>query len=325
MGRGEHPIATTLGWAAASLAVIALWTPGARADWSSAPVVPKLGASTDKVLVSTFRTGQKLGNRPDVFAKVGDSISQSPAFLQGLGCGQSKLGRYSGLRRTIAFFATDRLPGDSRECGARVNSFSRNSAATLFQVPSSWAINPGGAVDTACDGTETPVACEVRRDRPAYAVILLGTNDVTRQLSQGDDPLPEYIANVGRLISVTRRLGVIPILNTIPPRAESAAETSTEEANSELWQLAVDRHVPLINLWRALFPLPNHGLFSDGLHLSVSGWPGCASPCNPNNCDPNCRAANFTPAGLAYGSDMRNLITVRTLRVVSRAATAHRR
>jgi hypothetical protein len=131
---------------------------------------------------------------------------------------------------------------------------------------------------------------------------------------------------MSQIVSTARALGVIPILTTIPPRNDTAAaEASTEEANAALWQLAADRHVPLINLWRAIAPLPNHGLTADRLHLSVSGWPTCASPCDPNTCAPACRAANFTTAGLAYGNDTRNLITLRALRRLSLIVPAPRR
>ena len=139
------------------------------------------------------------------------------------------------------------------------------------------------------------------------------------------DPLADFLHNMDAIVSTARWLGVAPVISTIPPRTDTAAaEASTEELNAGLWNLAATRHVPLINLWRALNPLPNHGIVSDDLHLSVSGWPGCASPCNPNTCAPNCRAANFTTAGLEYGSDMRNLITLQTLRRLSRAVAGLR-
>jgi hypothetical protein len=325
MGRDEHPIAVVLGYAAAGLALLAVWSTVARADWGSAPVVPRLNAPTKKALISTLRRGVKLGNRPNVFSKIGDSISQSPAFLQGLGCGQWRLGRYSGLRPEIAYFARRGLPGRSSECGARANSFSRNSAATLFFRTSSWPLSTGDTPDPLCGPGETPLDCEFRLDKPAFALILLGTNDVTVGHANNGDPLASFTANIDRIVSTARSLGVAPILSTIPPRTDSAvAEASTEELNAGLWRLAATRHVPLINLWRALNPLPNHGITPDFLHLTVSGSPGCPSPCDPNGCVPSCRAANFTTAGLQYGSNVRNLITLQTLRRLSRAVPGRR-
>jgi hypothetical protein len=326
VGASEHRLGTLL-LKVLCVAVIAsaVGSPTAGADWTSAPAVPRLDKATRHKTIATFHRGSKLGNRPNVFAKVGDSLSQSPAFLEGLGCGQWVLGKYSALRPAISLFASHRLQGNSSQC-ARVNSFSRNSAATLVIRASAWATSPGDTTDPSCLPQESPLACELRLTRPAYAVILLGTNDVTAGQIANGDPVPDYVENMSQIVSAARRLGVIPVLTTIPPRNDSAAaEASTEEANAGLWRLTADRHVPLINLWRALVPLPDHGLTSDRLHLSVSGWPTCASPCDPNLCAPACRSANFTNAGLKYGSDTRNLITLRTLRRLAAIVPHERR
>jgi GDSL-like Lipase/Acylhydrolase family len=302
-----------------ALSLLPLLAPPANADWRSAPVVPRISPATEKQTERTLRRGRALGNRANVLAKVGDSITQSPAFLHPLGCGQWKLGRYHALRPTIKFFSQRGLPGRSTEC-RRVNSFSRNSAAALLARPSAWAIQPGGAVDPACRSGESPLACEIRIDRPSFAVILLGTNDVTIGDLLGADPTPDFVRNMRIIVRTARRLGVVPILNTLPPRTDTAQrEALTEHLNANLTALARAERAPLINLWRALDRLPHRGLW-DGLHLSVSGWPGCPSPCDPNLCAPNCYAANFGPAGLMYGTDMRNLITLQTLRRVSAAS-----
>jgi hypothetical protein len=108
------------------------------------------------------------------------------------------------------------------------------------------------------------------------------------------------------------------VLTTIPPRSGDEAENSVERLNAALYRLAARRGVALLNLWRALAPLPNAGLAADGLHLSVYGGPDCVGPCDPNTCAPACEPANFTPAGLGYGADARNLVTVALLRRLSR-------
>jgi GDSL-like lipase/acylhydrolase family protein len=292
----------------------------AQADWKSGPIVPRLDARTEKQLRITLRRGKARGNRPDVLAKVGDSITQSAAFLEPLGCGQWRLGAHRALRSTIRLFSARRLPGHSRECGS-VNSFSRDSAAALLQRTSSWAIGPGDTEDPACTPAESPFACEIRLTHPAYAVILLGTNDVTIGNLLGGDPVPDYLANMRTLIRTSWQLGVVPILNTVPPRTDTAQnEETTERLNGGLVALAGSLHVPVINLWRGISRLPGLGLW-DTVHLNVSGWPRCASACDPNQCAPNCFAANFNRAGLRYGSDTRNLITLLTLRRLAAVAT----
>jgi hypothetical protein len=148
-------------------------------------------------------------------------------------------------------------------------------------------------------------------------VILFGTNDVSIAQAFQSDPTPEYAANMSLIVSRARSLGVVPILTTVPPRPDAAAEGLTEELNASLHELASQRHVPLIDLWRALDPLPNRGLSADNLHPSLYGGPECTNLCNPKTCAPACQSANFTPAGLRFGHDVRNLITVQTLRRLS--------
>lgn len=293
--------------------------PAAQADWRNAPVIPKLTRGEAKLIAGTLRRGRRLGNRADVFAKVGDSLSGSAAFAQGLGCHRWAPGRFQGLRATVRFFSARALPGTSTYCRA-VNSFSRNSAATKAGQTSAWPLQSGSSDDPACAASESPLACEIRLTRPAYAVVLFGTNDVALALGLGFDPVGYFTANMARIISTAEARGVVPILSTIPPRSNNpAAGPLIDELNSALYQLAATRRVPVVNLWRAVVGLPNQGLSSDELHLSVYLGPQCIRVCNPRTCAPTCQPANFTAAGLRFGYDVRNLITLLTLRRVSHA------
>ncbi|HEY5920234.1 MAG TPA: SGNH/GDSL hydrolase family protein, partial [Kofleriaceae bacterium] len=69
--------------------------------------------------------------------------------------------------------------------------------------------------------------------------------------------------------------------------------------------IAQGRGIPLVDLHRDMAPLPNRGLSSDGIHPSVS----------PNG------ACVLTSAGLAYGYNVRNLISVEALARVRAALT----
>jgi len=75
--------------------------------------------------------------------------------------------------------------------------------------------------------------------------------------------------------------------------------------NQIVVRVAMDNDIPLINLWRALESLPNHGLESDGFHLDLP--PGDTS-------------GVFTADNLQNGYPMRNLVTLQTLDVVMRGA-----
>src|SRR6185369_16475529 len=55
----------------------------ARAQSSQLPIVPNLDDATLSRLRTIFTDGQAKGNRADVFAKVGDSITESQSFLSG--------------------------------------------------------------------------------------------------------------------------------------------------------------------------------------------------------------------------------------------------
>lgn len=292
---------------------LAICAEPSSAGWKRAPVVPRIDGGVRAKLIGTLHRGARLGKRLDVFAKVGDSLTESATFAQPLGCGRWTAGRHRGLRETVRRYAGRDLPGRSAYCGP-VNSFSRNSAAALSGQTSYWPLQPGDSRDAACRQTETPLACEIRLTRPAYALILLGSNDVALAAALGGDAAPGFLANMDRIIAITRARGVAPILATVPPRTDGATvEPAVESLNAALYRLARQRRLPVLNLWRALVPLPNHGLAPDGIHLSVFGGPRCAGPCDPNTCAPVCEPANFTPAGLRYGSDLRNLVTLRFL------------
>jgi hypothetical protein len=311
----NQPVIQRLG-VAALLALLFCSAVGSVPRADAISVLPTLDKPTATRMSATLRRGEARGNRPDVFAKVGDSISQSPAFLQSLGCGQWQPRANRRVRSAVESFTARSLPGASSDC-VPVNSFSRNSAATFRFTLSDWPLVPGASPDPACRVTETPLACEVRLIRPGFAVILFGTNDVTVGLAFGSDPYMNFMENMGRLVAATRRLGVVPILTTIPPRMDGSAEATTEELNTGLAGLAAQRHVPLIDLWRAFVRLPNRGLSADDVHPSLYGGPGCVALCDPKSCAPGCQAANFTAAGLQYGYDTRNLITLQTLRRLS--------
>jgi hypothetical protein len=65
--------------------------------------------------------------------------------------------------------------------------------------------------------------------------------------------------------------------------------------------LAQSRQVPYLDLWRTLLTLRGRGLGADGIHLSVyqTSEPG--------------RGCQLHPAGLAFGMNQRNLVTLQAL------------
>ena len=274
-------------------------------DWRSAPVVPSLDGATGETVDETLARGAELGDRPDVFIKVGDSLTSNPAFLQGFGCGKWSPGEHRDLEPTVSYFSARRLPGNSDVCST-ANSFARHSAAALHAHVLVWPRQVGRADDPACR-RESPLACELPVSaRPAYAIILIGTNNIHLPF----DPLPGLTDDLGAIIDDALAAGVVPVLSTLPPQPPQ--ESRLERVNAAIFELAQSRHVPIINLWRAVEPLPNHGVGADEIHLSRRGSI-CVMDCQ-EDCGSTCRI-DLTPRGLEYGSDHATWSCSRRLRL----------
>ena len=272
----------------------ALSQEAAAADWQDLPVTPALGPVVGRHLEKIADRGKRFGNLPGVVAKVGDSITASPSFLQGLACSSPQLGPWAQLRGTLGFFGRTLVPRGSEEAGCTVsNSYSRLGVAAVAGWRAIDALAPLES-PPECDGLAA-VSCELRLLRPSVALIMFGTNDLTSTTAvqfRGD------LARVARLVS---NAGTIPVLSTIPPRARRTFAGRVGRFNEEIAGLAENRALPLWNFWRQLAApgVPNEGLGLDGVHPSVL-------------CPP-CTAIDFWPAGLRQGYALRNLGALRML------------
>jgi hypothetical protein len=280
------------------LAVIALclvFTATARADpdWKAAPIVPRLAPLTQR-LQEKLATGLDKGLSPDVFAKLGDSITTSPNFLDGLACGDEVLGNHERLAGTIAYFDSPLPTSDSEAWCGVASPWSRTSAAAKAGEVSTWEITTDAADDPRCRIEETPLHCEYRLLHPGFALVMFGTNDLGKV---GD--LALFSAHLDQIVGRLLFKGVIPILYTVPPRLDSEAKDArVGPYNAAIFSVAQERQVPLINFWRALEQpeVVNQGIGPDGIHPSVGTNP-----------------LDFTAEGLAYGYNQRNLITLQAL------------
>lgn len=245
-----------------------------------APTFFTLGATAWQ----TFANGQELGNRRDVFSKVGDSITFSELMYRPLGFGVYDLGGFGYLQGTLDFF--------SRTIARDNNSFANSSLAAFNGWTTDHVLNSANADPQFCQPGESPLACEYRNTRPAVALIMLGTNDVV-QLS------PEhYAANLRTILQITMDSGVIPVLSTIPPRRDS--ESKTALFNALIVQVAAEMGASLWDYGAVMQALPDYGLSADGVHPSAP--PGGFG-----------YAANFSEDGLKYGYVLRNLTALQVL------------
>jgi lysophospholipase L1-like esterase len=290
------------GLALAILALIAGAAPAQGDGLRTTPVVPPLAGNTGDNARAIFAAGEALGSRADVFAKVGDSITESGSFLQDLACSEPAWGRWSALEDTVEYYGFHAFPrGYTSVWCDRANSFSRASATAVTGWDAADALTaPMNDPPAGCAGL-TPLACEYRLLNPSVALIMYGTNDVE---SFSPDT---YEANLAAIVERSIEAGVIPVLSTIPPRGDRKHRNGRVASfNRRVLAVADDYRVPLWNYWRSLegTRMVNHGLGDDGVHPNLYG--GCEPPLG-------CRPLDFTRRGLRYGYNQRNLGALRVL------------
>lgn len=234
-----------------------------------------------------FQFGLSLGNRPDVFSKVGDSITISNSFLRPLGWGDYNLREYSNLQAVIDYYSPTLARDD--------NSFANASLAAQVGWPAQALLNPKTANPEFCWSGEAPLVCEYRWVKPSVALIMIGTNDVP------STPAESFERRLREVIEISLELGVVPIVSTIPPLRRDGTAGRVELLNDIITRLAYEFDVPLWEYHAALQGLPNDGLFSDGVHPSVGPDP-----------------TDFTPENLQYGYAVRNLTALQALDAVWR-------
>lgn len=216
----------------------------------------------------------------DVFAKIGDSITVSRAFLHCFGTDAFELDGRDALWPTIAHFQA----GDA----AGADPFRRESAAASV----------GWSVQSALRGDPAPVDVELDALDPRFAVVMFGTNDIQARDLDG------YAGHLWTLVDRLIDGGVIPLLSTVPPRDDDAeADAWVPRYNAVVRAVAQGRQVPLVDLHRALLPLPDHGLGPDRLHPNTAPTGAC----------------DLRPDGLRFGYNTRNLLTITALDRARRA------
>jgi hypothetical protein len=260
-------------------------------NFATEPVIPTIDYAMKAHLQAVFAQGVQQGNRPDVFSKVGDSITAYPGFLYDLGsptynpANANVGGAYTNLAPTIAFFKQQPVDGQGN------NSFNHVSLAAQAGWTTWIVLGDGGA--------NSPLAAELNQTRPAVALIMLGTNE--NILGTNPETYRTLLTNV---VNTTLAHGVIPVLSTIPDDYYMGGgyEAGVPVFNQVIAEVAASLDVPLWNYWLVMQPLPNFGLDQYGVHPSASSL----------------GTGNFTPLGLLSGYNIRNLTAVLALDKVLR-------
>jgi len=246
----------------------------------TAELLPEVVAQIQRI----YLRGQAVGNQPNVFSKVGDSITVAPHMFTPLGSGQYELATFSYLQETLNHY----LSGTAREG----NPFTNRSLAAAIGWSAPAILDSEFADTTLCLQDEVPLLCEYRLNRPSVALIMVGTNDVNRL---GENI---YYGNIERIVQLSIEQGVIPVLSTIPPQEGLAAKVG---AFNRIIRFIADTYdVPLWDYALAMALLPNNGLDEDGIHPSIParGVRG---------------AADFNSYNLHSGYVLRNLTALQML------------
>lgn len=246
-------------------------------DLSAYPIIPiDMGRARE-----IYERGRMLGQDRQVVSKVGDCITDNVNFLSAFGTGDYNLGSYAGLQTTINQFNV---------------SLAYPSLAAYDGLVTTAVLDPLFANPNVCQPGETPLRCEFRAHQPSVAIIMFGAQDL---LFTSPEDFDQYLR---RIVHETIQAGIIPIVSTFPGNLERWDQAI--RYNQIVVQVALDYDVPLMNLWRALYGLPNYGLNADGRHLSL----------------PITYSTDLSPGNLQRGYPMRNLVTLQTLDAVWRGA-----
>jgi formylglycine-generating enzyme required for sulfatase activity len=250
--------------------------------WKDFPVIPE---GVSERVREIYERGLRMGNDPHAFSKVGDCNSTNPYFLADYDLGPDvyNLGEYAYLQDTITYFS---------------GSFSRHSLAAKVGLSTAGVLAPLWADWKYCSSNETPLDCELRNHRPSFAIISLGTNEA---YDVKKDP-STFEGRLRRIIEHSIDQGVVPILST---KADN--DEGNYFINSVTARLAVEYKLPLWNYWKAVQPLPRHGMRSSD-HLTFA---------------PTKSYTDFSSQDyLSYGMQVRNLTALQVLDVVRRSVSS---
>jgi hypothetical protein len=212
------------------------------ANWRSWQTIPTVSAVTRDI----FKHGQELGNDIHAFTRIGDCQSVPAVFLGIYDTDRYWFGeKWQYLQRTVDQFA-----------GAweRENVTARDGFSVLSMFSALYA-DPN-----MCEANETPLECEYRLYKPAFAFISLGTNWQPGASARFE----EYLR---KIVDFCIEHGIVPVLMTKADNVEG-----DELLNKAVAQVAHDYDVPMLNSWLAVYYLPNHGLDDTGIYLTPDAW-----------------------------------------------------
>lgn len=245
-------------------------TSSAEAVSTSDPAYPTnaVHSTLTPAIVSKLKTvlaGAETPRDTHRFIKVGDSITFSTSFLD---CLATKSAPSTELESTRTYFE---------------GSWDR---VTKSAVVGWHTLQP-------ITGSPSPLDTEVSAMNPAFAVVMLGTNDNDPSQLGG-----AYRANLEKVVDTLLEKNIVPLLSTIPPRGNSAsADARVPAMNAIVRFVAAERQIPLMDFHLALQGLPGKGLGPDGIHPNAASTGAC----------------DFSEKGLTHGYNVRNELVLEAL------------
>jgi hypothetical protein len=226
---------------------------------------------------SIYARGQQLGNFPNSFMKMGESNTGGTVYMCTFEWGKYDLGTYTHLQPIVDWF-------NQTQSFCRTNMTAGNGFSTATVLDPIWAPTD------QCEPNESPLACEIRKNKPSYAFIYFGIADM------GTITDDQYRDNLNSIIRILSNSGVIPILTTFP-MSDKFTDGKPQAFNEIIRDVATDRRVPLIDLRVAIYNYTDHGTGGDGYHLSVR----------------SVDETTFTGDEFTYGRTLRELLTLQIL------------
>jgi hypothetical protein len=276
----SQPITDSESQTVASTATIPVPTstakpPLAKDAWKQLPVVPTDVSDRAREI---YELGLELGNDPTHFSIIGDCQNVSSYFLSTFDKpGDFSLGSdYDYLQPTIDYYQ---------------GSYSRVSLAVKGGFNAAAVLSPLRSDPKECNPDESPLDCELRVWNPSIVIVSMET-------WWSEKPAEEYDKYMRRVLDRIIETGAVPIIATKADNLEG-----DHSINETIAQIAYEYDIPLWNFWAALQHLSDHGLTSDGFHLTFAR----------NFFDDRVRMKSAWP--------WRNLTALQTLDVVRRGLT----
>lgn len=216
------------------------WTCDA-ADWQNLPVVPE---HISQEMLALYAQGLNMGNDAHAISVIGDCQNVPSVFLGALDDPQQyRLGdQYAYLQAAIDWFS---------------GSFSRKGAAVSGGFNVATVLSQFRADPQLCQQGESPLECELRLQKPSIVIVSMETWWSKR-------PPEVYEGYMRQILDTIIAHGAVPILATKADNLEG-----DNAINLVIAELACEYKIPLWNFWSAADPLPSHGLWTDGFHLTV--------------------------------------------------------